>query len=53
MSPEAAKHNDLINQCENTMDEIFARCAENAPNFGVLVDCFKTSLRNPSANIFP
>ncbi len=48
MSPEAAKHDDLINQCENTMNEIFARCAENAPNFGVLVDCFKDSLRKSS-----
>ncbi|MGI8641980.1 MAG: hypothetical protein ACR2MG_18780 [Pyrinomonadaceae bacterium] len=27
------------------MDEIFTRCARNAPNFGVLVDCFKESLR--------
>ncbi len=48
MSPEATKHDDLINQCENTMNEIFAQCAENAPNFGVLVDCFKDSLRKSS-----
>ncbi len=48
MSPETAKHDDLINQCENTMNEIFAQCAENAPNFGVLVDCFKDSLRKSS-----
>lgn len=48
MSPEVRKYDDLINQCENTMNEIFARCAENAPNFGVLVDCFKDSLRKSS-----
>jgi RNA polymerase sigma-70 factor len=27
------------------MSEIFARCLENAPNFGVREDCFKSSLR--------
>ncbi len=48
MSPEAVKHNDLISQCENIMNEIFARCTENAPNFGVLVDCFKDSLHKSS-----
>ena len=48
MSPEAIKYDDLINQCENTMEEIFARCLENAPNFGVLIDCFKDSLRKSS-----
>ena len=48
MSPEVAKHDDLINQCENTMNDIFARCVENAPNFGVLIDCFKDSLRKSS-----
>jgi RNA polymerase sigma-70 factor len=31
------------------MDEIFARCAENAPNFGVRPDCFKTSLKSTAA----
>ena len=45
MSPEAIKQEDLLDQCENLMDEIFTRCVENAPNFGVLVDCFKKSLR--------
>ncbi len=39
------KHEDLVIECESVMDEIFARCAENAPNFGVLIDCFKDSLR--------
>ncbi|HTK37957.1 MAG TPA: hypothetical protein VL325_05650, partial [Pyrinomonadaceae bacterium] len=27
------------------MNEIYARCLENAPNFGVREDCFKASLR--------
>ena len=44
MSPEAIKQEDLLEQSENLMDEIFTRCAENAPNFGVLIDCFKKSL---------
>ncbi len=39
------KHDDLVIKCESVMDEIYARCAENAPNFGVLIDCFKDSLR--------
>ena len=45
MSPETTQHEDLLTRCESVMDEIFARCAENAPNFGVAVDCFKDSLR--------
>ncbi len=44
MSPEAIKQENLLEQSENLMDEIFTRCVENAPNFGVLIDCFKKSL---------
>jgi RNA polymerase sigma-70 factor len=39
------QYESLLNQCEAVMDEIFARCSENAPNFGVRNDCFKESLR--------
>lgn len=44
MSPETIKHADLLSECESVIDEIFARCAENAPNFGVRKECFKHSL---------
>ena len=45
MSPDVSPTNTLLNDCEDLMLEIFARCAENAPNFGVREDCFKESLR--------
>ena len=46
MSAEtAAQHESLLNQSEAVIDEIFARCSENAPNFGVRNDCFKESLK--------
>jgi RNA polymerase sigma-70 factor len=45
MSPDVTSSDALLNNCEDVMDEIFARCSENAPNFGVRRDCFKDSLR--------
>lgn len=45
MSPETDKNLELINQCEPTMREIFLRCVENAPNFGVQEHCFVASLQ--------
>ncbi len=45
MSPESRLNTDLLDKCEPVMEEIFARCNENAPNFGVTLDCLKTSLR--------
>lgn len=44
MSPEATQHEDLFLECESVMAEIYARCSENAPNFGDLTDSFKKSL---------
>ena len=44
MSPETIKHQDLLVECESVINEIFARCARNAPNFGVRNECFRTSL---------
>lgn len=38
MNPELQTHRD------RTIDEMFARCHENAPNFGVTNDCFAKSL---------
>jgi RNA polymerase sigma-70 factor len=45
MAVETAQNESLLDQCEAVMDEIFARCEANAPNFGVRNDCFKESLR--------
>jgi RNA polymerase sigma-70 factor len=45
MSTEATKNDHLLDECEPVMSGIFARCQENAPNFGVREDCFVASLR--------
>jgi RNA polymerase sigma-70 factor len=45
MSVEPEQFTDLLIECEPLLDDIFARCAENAPNFGVREECFKDSLR--------
>lgn len=44
MFTEAVQQEDILRECESVMEEIFARCTENAPNFGVRLDCFKESL---------
>lgn len=45
MITEATQQSDLLNECEPVMEEIFNRCSENAPNYGVRLECFKESLR--------
>jgi RNA polymerase sigma-70 factor len=45
MITEATQQSELPKECESVMEEIFNRCNENAPNFGVRLDCFKESLR--------
>jgi RNA polymerase sigma-70 factor len=45
MSAETNKFDEILEQCEPVMEEVFARCEENAPNFGVRLDCFKESLK--------
>lgn len=45
MITEAAQPTELPKECESVMEEIFNRCSENAPNFGVRLDCFKESLQ--------
>jgi RNA polymerase sigma-70 factor len=45
MMTEATQNSDLLKECEPVMEEIFRRCNENAPNFGVRPDCFKESLQ--------
>ncbi len=44
MSTEAKTSDDLTNESRAMIDDMFARCTENAPNFAVTQDCFKTSL---------
>lgn len=39
----------LSNACESVVDEIFARCEANAPNFGVARECFGDSLRRTAS----
>lgn len=45
MSAEATTNEHLLDECDAAMGDIFARCTESAPNFGVREDCFKASLR--------
>lgn len=45
MVTEATQQSDLPKECESVIEEIFNRCTENAPNFGVRLECFKESLQ--------
>lgn len=44
MSTEAIQREDLLPECESVIAEIYARCFETAPNFGVSVESFVESL---------
>lgn len=44
MSPETVLQNDLINDCQPVIFEIFGQCVQNAPNFGVSEDQFIISV---------
>ncbi|MGI9055046.1 MAG: hypothetical protein ACR2F2_04500 [Pyrinomonadaceae bacterium] len=52
MTPEVSRTDNLISQCEDVMDEVFARCAENAPNFGVRENCLKDSFKKTLNKFF-
>ena len=45
MSPETTQYEDLFLECESVMGEIYARCSENAPNYGISIEHLKSSLR--------
>ena len=45
MLSEPVINKDLISACDATINEIYARCQANAPNFGVHEESFKNSLR--------
>ena len=51
MQPETRIDDALQRECDARISEIFARCSENQPNFGVTVNCLETSLRK-SVNRF-
>ena len=42
---EVPQQTELPKECESVMEDIFRRCSENAPNFGVRLECFKESLQ--------
>lgn len=44
MSPDTVHNEDFFPECESVMDEIYARCRENAPNFGLPDEHLKDSL---------
>ena len=44
MSPETIQNEEFFPECESVMDEIYARCRENAPNFGITSEHLKDSL---------
>jgi RNA polymerase sigma-70 factor len=52
MLPETNPIEQLLTRCEPVMNEIFARCYENAPNFGVRQDCFRDSLKKNARKYF-
>lgn len=52
MTPEFSPKDNLIVQSESLMKEIFARCTENAPNFGVREDCLKDSFKKTFNRFF-
>ncbi len=44
MSPETTQNEQLLINCESVINDIFSRCNENSPNFGVRFECFQNSL---------
>lgn len=42
---ETNQIDELLSSCEPVIEEVFARCEENAPNFAVRLECFKESLK--------
>ncbi len=45
MVTQTTQQTELPKECESVMEEIFNRCVENAPNFGVRLECLKESLQ--------
>ena len=46
MKPELSKSEEYLAQLKPLVDEMFARCKANAPNFDVTVDAFSNSVNN-------
>jgi RNA polymerase sigma-70 factor (ECF subfamily) len=45
MTMPIQKLESVFDECAADMDELFARCVENAPNYGIQADDFKATLR--------
>lgn len=45
MSPDKDSSDQILDECEAVIKEIYAACRETAPNFGVKYDRFRDSLR--------
>lgn len=45
MSLEVNQNEKLLINCESLIDEIYSRCYENAPNFGVRLECFRECIK--------
>lgn len=44
MHPEAKIDDALLGPADQLISEVFERCTENAPNYGVKLDCFRGSI---------
>lgn len=44
MQPEAKVNEALLEKATALIDDIYSRCLESAPNFGVGADCFRASI---------
>ena len=44
MIPDNKQQEQLLNNCEEIIGDLYAECVKDAPNFGVQQDCFKASL---------
>ena len=45
MSAEISANERLLSECETVMNEIFAQCVADAPNFGIGEESYRNSLR--------
>jgi RNA polymerase sigma-70 factor len=50
--PDISQNETLFAECESSMDELFARCMSEYPNFGVRENCFKDALKKTAGKYF-
>ncbi|MER3631448.1 MAG: hypothetical protein C4325_04175, partial [Blastocatellia bacterium] len=39
-------NDDLLTYCNAVIEELYERCRQNEPNYGVQPECFATSMRS-------